>query len=130
MTCTTKREIKPSERALEAARKLARDAVNRDHWLSPYPEEDIQDTDTLADLGEICLRHRDSWEQTDHFRLLYGARLSQLADAQERRFGQLEWEQRYYELYLPLKEAFWDEWEDRSGFWGKAEKALNERDTE
>jgi hypothetical protein len=41
----------------------------------------------------------------------------------------MEWEERYYNLYLPLKEAFWDEWEDKSGFWDKAEKALNERDT-
>jgi hypothetical protein len=129
MTTTTKREIKPSGRALAAARKLARDAVKRDHWLSPYPEEDIRDADTLADLGDISERHRSSWEQTDHFHLLYGTRLSQLADAQECRFGQLEWEERYYGLYLPLKEVFWDEWEDKSGFWDKAEKAVNERDT-
>lgn len=129
MTTTAKQDIRPSERALAAARKLARDAVKRDHWLQPYPEEDIRDTDTPADLGEISERHRDGWEQTDHFHLLYGTRLSELADTQERRFGPMEWEERYYELYLPLKEAFWDEWEDRSGLWGKAEKALNERDT-
>ncbi len=48
---------------------------------------------------------------------------------QERRFGQLEWEDRYYGLYLPLKEAFWDEWEEKSGFWDEAEKAVKERDT-
>ena len=124
MNTTTKREIKPSNRALDAARKLARDAVKRDHWMLPCPEEEIKDTDTLADLGEISQRHRDAWEETDHFRLLYGNRLSHLADAQEQRFGPMEWEQRYYELYLPLKEAFWDEWEDRIGFWGKAETAL------
>jgi hypothetical protein len=129
MTTITNRDIQPSERALEAARKLARDAVKRDHWLSPCPEEDIQDTETLADLGEISQRHRDGWEQTDHFQLLYGKRLTELADAQERRFGPMDWEERYYELYLPLKEAFWDEWEDKSGFWEKAEKAMAERDT-
>lgn len=129
MTTTTKREIKPSERAIAAARKLARDAVKRDNWLLPHPEEDIRDTDILADLGEISERHRSSWEQTDHFHLLYGTRLSELADAQERRFGGIEWEERYYGLYLPLKEAFWDEWEGKSSFWGKAEKALKERDT-
>jgi len=128
MTTITKREIQPSKRALEAARKLARDVVKRDHWLSPHPEEEIKDSNTLADLGEISQRHRDGWEQTDHFQLLYGTRLNELADAQERRFGQLEWEERYYNLYLPLKEAFWDEWEDKSGFWEKAEKALNEKE--
>ena len=92
--------------------------------MLPCPEEEIKDTDTLADLGEISQRHRSAWEQTDHFRLLYGERLASLADAQEHRFGPMEWEARYYELYLPLKEAFWDEWEDRIGFWGKAETAL------
>ena len=129
MTTMAKRDIKPSERALAAARKLARDAVRRDHWLLPHPEEDIQDTDTLADLGEISERHRSGWEQTDHFHLLYGRRLSDLANAQMRRFGPMEWEERYYNLYLPLKDAFWDEWEDKAGFWEKAEKALSERDT-
>lgn len=129
MISTTTRDIKPSNRALEAARKLAQDAVKRDHWMLPYPEEEIEGTDTLADLGEISQRHRDAWEETDHFRLLYGARLSELADAQECRFGQMEWEERYYELYLPLKEAFWEEWENRSGFWDQAENAVNERDT-
>jgi len=102
----------PSKRAFTAARQLAREAAQNDHWLCP----ELDGIDE-SDPGDIGTAHRESWQQTCHWEHFYGSRLSALADQQARRFGVLTFEERYFGLYEPLVDAFWNEWEERSGFW-------------
>lgn len=113
MARQTKIEIEPSQRAFEAVRRLAREAFRTDGWMTPVVE-DLMDEDT-DDIGDLVMTHRSQWEQTCQFELLWGARISEIVDQQEARFERLDlavrWEDRYYGLYEPLKEAFWEEWE-------------------
>ena len=127
----TKVEIEPSQRAFEAVKRLARKAAREDGWLQPSVEEhDIADTD---DIGEIALNHRVGWQETTNWELTWGRQISLIVDQQEQRFlprGDLSLgsETRYYALYEPLLEAFWDEWEERVDLAGEILKALKARD--
>jgi len=106
------RSIEPSKRAYAAVCKLARDAAQNDNWLQPE-----LDGISEANPGDIGMAHRESWEQTCHWEHYYGRRISELASQQARRFGEITWEERYFGLYQPLVDAFWDEWEEAAGFW-------------
>ena len=121
MTLTlTRKEIEPSGRAYEAVRKLARHAAKHDGWMQPELD------DLGGDHGDIGSEHRSSWEQTCHWEHFYGNEISRIVDQQERRFSRdepLEFEQRDYGLYEPLVDAFWEEWEERAGFWAAVEAA-------
>ena len=127
----TKVEIEPSQRAFEAVKRLARKAVREDGWLQPCVEDhDVANTD---DIGEIALNHRAGWQETTNWELTWGRQISLIVDQQERRFlprGDLSIgsETRYYALYEPLLEAFWDEWEERVDLAGKILEVLKERD--
>jgi len=106
------RNIQPSQRAYAAVRKLARNAAKNDNWLQP----ELDGIDE-GDPGDIGTAHRESWQQTCHWEHFYGRPTSTLADQQQRRFGELTFEERYFGLYEPLVDAFWDEWEETIGFW-------------
>jgi len=121
----TKSKIYPSQRAFSAVRKLARDAAKNDNWLCP-------ELDGLLDSekdGDIGMAHRDSWQQTCHWEHYYGRPINELVEQQTRRlarrYGPLEFEERYYGLYDPLVDAFWEEWESHVGFWTAVEEARN-----
>lgn len=115
MVRQTKIEIEPSQRAFEAVRRLAREAFRTDGWMTPVVE-DLMDEDT-DDIGQLVTEHRSQWEQTCQFEILWGARISEIVDQQEARFVRLglhvRWEDRYYGLYEPLKEEFWEVWEQK-----------------
>ena len=128
-TLRTKRDIEPSGRAFDAARKLAREAFKKDKWMTPC----IEDTDIgdETDETQIMLNHRASWEQTEHWNQTWGKRLSQLTDQQEKRFlapgdVELEWERRYYGLYQPLLETFWDTWDELYDTYGHIREAMKQ----
>ncbi len=108
-------EPEPSGRAFEAVRKLARHAAKHDGWMCP-------EVDDLSDeiYGDKGTAHREQWEQTCHWEHFYGKEISRIVDQQERRLSPrepMEFEERYYGLYQPLVDAFWEEWEERAGFW-------------
>ncbi len=116
--------IKPSERAFNLVRQLARKAAKTDHWM----EICLEDVDLRSDPGEIGCRHREQWEETCHWERFYGNEITLIVDTQERRLSPhepLEFEQRYYGLCQPLVDAFWDEWEDKVGLWAAIENAIN-----
>ncbi len=112
------RDIKPSERAFARVRKMAREAAKTDNWLTV-------ELDDLRGHDDLALEHRAGWEQTCHWEHYYGSAISTIADSQARRFGELSWEEQYWGLYDPLKDAFWETWEEAVGFW----EAVNERET-
>lgn len=101
----------PSKRALNEARKLAREAAKDDNWMEPVPEEHDEE-----DYGDFVEAHRGQWEQTCHFDHFYREKLIALADAQAARFNVFQaedWEAWYYGFVIPIKEAFWEEWEEK-----------------
>ena len=109
----------PSKRAYDAVRKLAREAARNDHWMVP-------ELDGLDGADDISTAHRESWQQTCHWEHYYGTAISRIVDQQERRFcapgESLDCEARYFRLYEPLLDAFWEEWEEKSGFWDAVNK--------
>ena len=102
--------MEPSARAFAAVRKLTRQAL-QDGWLEP-----CVDGLPVGTAGDVLTAHRAAWEQTDHWERLYGRRISEIVDQQERRLGPMNCETRYHCLYEPLVDAFWTEWEAKSGF--------------
>jgi hypothetical protein len=117
------RDIKPSETAFEKVRRMARRAFKKDGWMTPCVEEEDSD-----DINEMVLNHRDHWMETNHWEYYYSRPISDIVDTQERRFsGDLTWEERYYGLFEPLVEAFWDEWENKWDIYSLAKKALEEK---
>jgi len=123
-----KPEVEPSQASLKDARNMGREAAAQDAWMTPLPEEHLDEGD---DLGNISQAHREGWEQTTHFQVYYGDKLSDLTDAEEARiagdFGVMGTMSRYEGLYVPLKDAFWDAWEEASGFYEAADAALKEQ---
>ncbi len=122
-----KREISPSARAVATVEKMGRDAAKKDTWMTFSGLDDLTGTDG-NDPGEIASSHRAAWEETEHWTHFYGNEITSICDQQERRFSRepLEFEQRYYGLYLPLVDAFWEAWEEASDLYGKIDKALGE----
>ena len=116
---TSTQTMEPSRRAYAAAGKLGRKAARNDTWL----EVVLDDLDLAATGGDAATAHRESWQQTDHWRELYGRPLSDLADQQARRLGVTDCEPRFFHLYEPLVDAFWDAWEEAVRFWDLAESA-------
>lgn len=110
----------PSRQALESARDLARTASKSDKWMEP-------DLENLGDdYGEFTDTHQAGWEETEHFRHYYGRELDKLANQEAERLGFSkldDWDKWYYALYVPLKDAFWDEWEEKVGLDAKWEEA-------
>jgi hypothetical protein len=115
------KDIRPSQRAYAAVRRLARKAARTDHWMRPEIDDILTDDLDADNPGEISERHRDSWRETCHWQILYGTPISAIVDQQEQRFGPLTFEDRYYGLYLELLDAFWDEWESQTEFWAAVE---------
>lgn len=102
-----------SAAALDKARKLARKAAREDHWLSP---SDNAIEEYNADYGDFEQQHRDEWEQTTHFQVLYIEALCEIseADAEKQGVDRIKsWDLWYNNFQLEVKEAFWDEWEEK-----------------
>ena len=107
-------EVKPSERALIQVRKMARKAAKTDNWLKPCSDGLVLTRED--DYGDFSQAHQEAWEQTQHFSTSYADPLRDLADKQAERFGFTsldDWETWHYNLYCPLKDTFWEEWEAR-----------------
>jgi len=108
----------PSKRALAKASALGRQAA-RDSWMAPCPEEYPS-----RNLGDISQAHRDGWEETLHFAHYYGRTLDGIADSEAERLyggvGNVSAETRHYTLYDPLRDAFWDAYEESTGFYALA----------
>ena len=114
----------PSKTCLEKARRLARDAAKNDNWMEAVVEEAKE----YDDYGEFTQRHQERWEETCHFDHYYRTQLEELAHGQNRQYQRktgvvLAWEGWYYAFFLPLKEAFWEEWEEKVGLYKKWEEA-------
>lgn len=102
-----------SQTAFSKACKLAIDAAKNDSWMEPLPQEHHE-----KDYSEFTQAHQAAWEETNHFEVFYYRPLKDLADQQARRFKfdkENNWEMWYYEFFLPLKDAFWEEWEEKVG---------------
>jgi hypothetical protein len=127
----TLRDISPSKEALAKARKMGEEAAKNDTWMEPLPEEHIQDDDP-DDVGTMSEEHKDAWCGTEHFQHHYGRPLSDLTDEEEERItgevGGLSHIDlgRYEGLYIPLRDAFFDAWEEGVKFYEKAQVAIAE----
>jgi hypothetical protein len=119
-------DIRPSREAIESARLMGTKAAEEDTWFFPCPEQHLEEGDT----GSISEAHKDSWCQTAHFHIFYGDRLTDLTDDEEERIsgsvGGLNHLNlaRYEGLYIPLRDAFFEAWEEASGFYPKLQAAL------
>lgn len=106
--------FRPSQRAFEQARKLARYAAKHDNWMRPVAE--WKESESTSDYGSFETELIDGWEETTQFQILYGSPLSHLAEQQSKRFGidkhdgERSWEIHYYQMYCPLRDEFWREW--------------------
>lgn len=120
--------IQPSTSALNKAQQLGKEAAKDPHF-QPCPEDHL-DGFTDPDFGEISQEHKDAWCQTSHFQSLYGSKLAELTDAEEERItGQIGGLNhielgRYEGLYIPLRDAFFDAWEEATDFYPKLEAAI------
>lgn len=109
--------VAPREGALTKASLLGQSAAKHDGWMTPCIDE-IKATD----LSQATLESEGEWEATTHFQDIYANRLLQMA--QEEADGVYpSWEDQpdctmivYEQFYQPLKDAFWEAWEDGVGF--------------
>lgn len=115
-------ELKPSKKAIQAVHKVAKEAFRTDLWL----RVDIDQKDDLEDFGNFQMEHRDGWEQTNQFICLWRERIVEIAQEEALRgklkadlIGDPDWEAWYNQIFIPLKEEFWDEWEDVAGLYEK-----------
>ena len=121
----TKTEPSLSAEALAKAKALGIEMAERDSWIEPV----FEDGDEAEDFGEFSMHHRETWEQTCQFEILWGDRLTTLTedDAEAQGVDRTEnWELWYYEFQCPAKDALWEAWEEKRKlyeFWEKARKA-------
>jgi hypothetical protein len=121
----TTKEITVPRWAAERAIALAKYAAANDHWMRPCIERE-----DLSDPGRCSMEHRSGWEQTDHFTILYHDKLRDIAEVAARDLGLRwsdHWEQCWYGLLEPLKDIFWDEWEEAVNFYQVYERACAAR---
>jgi hypothetical protein len=113
--------FKPSAAALRQAMALAR----KDGWMEPTGE--IRDRDSRTDYGRYFDDVTESWEETDHFNILYGEKIRDIgrADATVQGWDESQEDETlaFHEtFYIPLKEAFWEAWAEvhrLDEFWEK-----------
>ena len=122
-------EVKPSKEALEKAVAFGKQ-VAYNGWITPIPEEHYEEEGD--DPGNISQSHREQWEQTTVFDLLCADHLSDLTDAEEIRISgdigglnHLELA-RYEGIFIPLKDAFWEAWEEEVDFYGIIARAFKD----
>lgn len=99
--------IRGFKTAAAKARKMARE---RDTWMTPTDDEP-READSRTDFGAWLQEEQEGWEETTHFQVLYGQRLSDLAHhvADLNRLEGEEW----IGIWQDLKDEFWDEWADK-----------------
>jgi len=115
------KNAEPSETALDKAAALAIHAARHDTWMHPCVDEH----DDEEDYGNFTQAHQDGWEQTAHFDQAYRDKLMQYAADDAVRFeiyrdspGLM-----FHEgFYIPLKERFWEVWEEKIKMYPKWEK--------
>jgi hypothetical protein len=115
---------KLTQKALAQARKMGREAAKEDGWMEPLPEEHDE-----TDYGEFTDAHREGWEQTNHFWHYYGQPLYDLAHEEAEKKGVTPQTTREYgvavheSFYCPLKDEFWEVWEEKVKLYEKWDKA-------
>ncbi len=124
-------EWEVSDAAKDKVRALAQGAAKDDNWMRPLYEEKAKGV-TLSDFAQA---NQEAWMETCHFEHYYDRPISNIADEEEMRITG-ESVARHGEkwlqcLYLDLREAFWDEWDEAVGLyagWKKAqEKTMKDR---
>lgn len=99
--------IRPSQEAMDHVTYLAQRAAAEDGWMQPTPEDHTEEL-----YEDFIQAHRSGWENSTHFQAYYGDKLSNLCDREEMRWPPLDTEVRYYALYPPILDLFWDTWEE------------------
>jgi len=108
------------------------EAAHNDRWMVPCYQEEIEERlvgggSLDLDVDEILLAHRQAWEETDHFQLMYGRFMRD--EAIDKLVSSLPpWnppQPFILEMVQQLEhERFWDGWEDEVGARDLIEKAL------
>lgn len=93
-----------TEWAKDQAGELALKAAKTDDWLEPVVERG----DPLKDYDAFEQHHRERWEETIHWSILYGLKIKDLTDMQQDKDGFEAW----WEAYAALKNVFWNTWEE------------------
>jgi hypothetical protein len=118
------KEHKATKTSLRAAAVLGRRMFRQDKWIEPVFDSD----DNYDDYGVFADEHRSGWEETNQCQRW----IDQLCDLSEDaalrqgidRNG--NWEKWFYNFHIPMKEAFWDAWEEATKMAEKWEKAVVE----
>ena len=120
------KEHKPSKKALISAARLARKMYREDTWIRPSIEDnDLEEVG--SDYGQFTLVHREGWEQTNQCQQW----INQLTDLSEAEAERLKipridnWERWFYSIHCPMKDAFWDAWEEKAKLYEAWETAKN-----
>lgn len=107
---------------LENAAQLGIYAAQHDNWMEPC----FDDITKADDYGEFENQHRRGWEETNHFEYYYDRKLQDwsIEAAMLDGVDKLKnWEGWYHGYYDPLKEEFWEAWEEEVGLYEKWEEA-------
>lgn len=122
--------MRPSDEYVEQAAALGLEMAERDGWIQPAFDACYLDQggDNYVNFREV---HRNGWEETNQFTILWLDRLERIADAaaaeqgvsRDGGAGDRQWESWYFEFREPLLEDLWDAWETKKGMeagWRKA----------
>jgi hypothetical protein len=90
-----------------AAAKVRKLARQHDTWMLPTTDEP-REKESRTDFGAWLDEESQGWEETDHFQHYYGGEITALAH-HVADLNHLEGEA-WLDVWLGLKEEFWDEW--------------------
>lgn len=98
------------------------DAAMHDQGMTPCYDEEVE-----HGHDDVLYTHREGWESTSHFHILYGDKM--YCDALEffvslGCLGKYPSTEDIIDLKTDFLEAFWDAWEDEVGAYDLIEKAL------
>ena len=109
-------QTSPEQQALEDKwYRKGLEAGQRDGWMT-VEIDDISDQE-FPDINEVALRHRELWEETDHFNILYGHQMAEDAKRLEGEDGE-----NWIFTWQELRDKFWDGYEQTSGLYKKIQE--------
>lgn len=104
----------PSKKRLEgydeAVAKVEELAQSNDNWMTPTDDEP-HEPESFTDYGHWLQEEQEGWEQTDHFGILYGRPISDMARDIAEQNG-LEGEH-WLDIRADLLNEFWETWAEK-----------------
>lgn len=111
-----------AEAAKDKVRALACGAAKNDYHMLPLYEKAKG-----VEFLEFSQSNQEAWMGTGHFERYYDCVITQIADDEEmRNTGDAvphHGERWLHDLYLTLREVFWDSWDDAVGLYAGWKKA-------